>query len=120
MAGWLAGRKSREKRLCTKTTFQQTNKSARDGRCIVGFHLCQLWIPSCLCSAPEYTIFASQEDSGLSKVVAAESEPEKNSLLSLLALVFGTLKKPTQAWVGFLSVPLCHYSELQNWVAVIQ
>jgi hypothetical protein len=35
-------------------------------------------------------------------MVAAKVQPEKHSLLSLLALGIGTLKKPTQARGGFL------------------
>jgi hypothetical protein len=41
---------------------------------IVGFHpLVHYGIPSQLCSAPECTVFASQQDSGLSNMVAAQS-----------------------------------------------
>jgi hypothetical protein len=67
--------------------------------------VCHMWITSCLCSAPECTVFASQQDSGLSNTVAAQSEPEKHSLLSLLVLGLAHSRNPPKQGVGFLSVP---------------
>jgi hypothetical protein len=77
-------------------------KSSRKINVLCRIPFAHYGIPSHVCSAPECTVFASQQDSGLMNIVEAQSAArEALSSLPVCPLI-GTLKKPTPCFGGFV------------------
>jgi hypothetical protein len=88
--------------FCAKGTRDGREQEKSDVHCTIPLSVIHYGIPSQVGSAPECTVYASHEDSGLSSSVAAQNSA-RVALSSLPVCPWiGTLKKPTQTRGGFL------------------